>query len=1126
MIEFLTPDALAQLKEASAIVDKLVPQIEKIKNFKPPTTPSGADSAAKQMIADLKAQEQAIKQATNALIQEEKVKQQVLATEIKQSNAIKANIAQREAQRKASVAQQQADEKAAKAAERSALANQRLNDAYGKLNASRNQAARTLQNLIASETASNAEIRKAQREFDILDGKVKKADKAVGNFSRNVGNYGSALSGVTQLMSAFGIATGLALGASVVKNIYETTKQLQSLDLALKMVSETQEIYGANVNFVKNISEKWGIEIKGLTEQFTQFYVNAKGKLSETDIKKTFEGIAKAGSLMGISIDKQNDAFYAFNQMLSKGTVQAEELKKQLGNALPGAIKAATMAYQELNPNLKVTEQMMLDQMKAGNLVSTEMVPAIIRAYQKLYGIENVTGIETLISKQNRLSNSWTEMVAAMSASNSLTIAGRTLSGMTILAQGFLDVLTKVLSTQEQINKQSMSIDFTVGQTAAQEDVDAFGGNTKESQITYAKDLLKSDIEEYNFLVKRYNKLNKELSESNFPLFQYNLKAEIEGVSKSMGYFQGRINALRENINPTVSPTTPDDGGDKDKKQKERIRLNYEEVKSLYDLQIARLKEQQVLQKEITDNQDAPDYTRLEARKEYSRLAVEILDKQYKKEQALALQNLTDNLNKAQEQYEKNIENGYNDVKNNEEFAKAKADIEATFLNQTELALINHSRNWQNLMYEDADFNEKIKKATFEKEEKLRKQTIKDVNDLNDAINKSEQEKNLKISNNERLTLQTRQKGFQEYQHQALLQLQRDKQRETTGKETITQLALLDKKYEELAEAITGLESPLDVANQKMKDFLNNATFDTINTGLDSLGLNSLKIFTDIDEKGQSTFDKLFEAAKLTGEELKVVFQGVGDVFQDVMNMMMEASNRRFEAEKQQLEEQTKIAIAFAGDSDTAIAEIERQAEEKRKAIQRREFQAKKQQAIFNIAIDTAQAIAATIGRTGFFGIPLTAIVAALGLAQIAVVQAQEIPAYKTGTDNHKGGTMLVNDGIGSNYKETIQTPDGKIYQPKERNVIMNAPKGTKVFTHDQWQRNLDNILMKNDINYSQPNVVVNSGMSDEQVDRIVNTIANKQESHLSLDKSGIKHYVSNGHTQKEILNNQVTFGR
>ena len=54
-IEFLTPDALAQLKQASEIVDKLVPQIEKISKFKAPTTPSGADNSAKQMEADLAA---------------------------------------------------------------------------------------------------------------------------------------------------------------------------------------------------------------------------------------------------------------------------------------------------------------------------------------------------------------------------------------------------------------------------------------------------------------------------------------------------------------------------------------------------------------------------------------------------------------------------------------------------------------------------------------------------------------------------------------------------------------------------------------------------------------------------------------------------------------------------------------------------------------------------------------------------------------------------------------------------------------------------------------------------------------------------------------------------------------
>jgi hypothetical protein len=283
-----------------------------------------------------------------------------------------------------------------------------------------------------------------------------------------------------------------------------------------------------------------------------------------------------------------------------------------------------------------------------------------------------------------------------------------------------------------------------------------------------------------------------------------------------------------------------------------------------------------------------------------------------------------------------------------------------------------------------------------------------------------------------------------------------------------------------------------------------------------------------MDEAGlSSVFDILDGKLASFGDNWQAKALLISEAMQEMYNFIANLSEQNFEREKQQLEEETNIALAFAGDSQSAKDEIERQAEVKRKEIRRREFQAQKEQAKFNILINTAQAVMATFARLGFpLGVPLAAIMTAVGLAQLAAVNAQEIPAYKDGTDNHGGGAMLVNDGSGSNYKETIQTPDGKIYQHKERNVIMNAPKGTKVFTHDQWQRNLDNILTSNSIGYAQPNVVVNSGMSDSQVDRIVSTIQNKQESHLALDKNGIKHYVSNGHTTKEILNNQVTFGR
>jgi hypothetical protein len=275
----------------------------------------------------------------------------------------------------------------------------------------------------------------------------------------------------------------------------------------------------------------------------------------------------------------------------------------------------------------------------------------------------------------------------------------------------------------------------------------------------------------------------------------------------------------------------------------------------------------------------------------------------------------------------------------------------------------------------------------------------------------------------------------------------------------------------------------------------------------------------------KTTFDILNKNILGFGTNATVTALAISESFQEMYNFINGLSQENFDEQRERLRQETEIALAFAGDSASAQEEIRRQAEEKEKEIRRREFNAKKQQAKFNIGIDLAQAVMATFARLGFpAGVPLAAIMTAIGLAQIAAINSQEVPAFKDG-GVHDGGLMLVNDAKGSNFRETIKTPDGKLYQPKERNVIMNAPKGTEIFTPDQWQKNLDSMLMSNNISYAQPNINLTADF-DKVGSKIVNAINNKQEYHQTFDRSGIKNYISNGHTQKEILNNQVTFGR
>lgn len=324
-------------------------------------------------------------------------------------------------------------------ADRQARATSALAGAMANLTAKHQQAKITLQNLIASQTASTAEIKKAQKEYDALDKRVVKANNAVRQFNYNVGNYPKqAISGIRNLIGAFGIVGGVSLFATIAQDVFKTTKELQGLDNALKQVSWTQEAYSRNQEFLKKTSEDFGLEIKGLTQQFTQFYVSAKDKLSQTEIEGIFTSISKAGSVMGLSIDAQNRAFNALNQMMSKGVVSSEELKGQLGEALPGA-------FGIMAKSLNVNEQQLGKMLQQGQLLASDVLPKFAEQLEKVYGIETIDRVETLSASQNRLSNSWTEMIRSLNESET--------GGISQFFKTMIDGLNTILNLIIEANK-------------------------------------------------------------------------------------------------------------------------------------------------------------------------------------------------------------------------------------------------------------------------------------------------------------------------------------------------------------------------------------------------------------------------------------------------------------------------------------------------------------------------------------------------------------------------------------------------------------------------------------------------------------------------------------------------
>lgn len=243
--------------------------------------------------------------------------------------------------------------------------------------------------------------------------------------------------------------------------------------------------------------------------------------------------------------------------------------------------------------------------------------------------------------------------------------------------------------------------------------------------------------------------------------------------------------------------------------------------------------------------------------------------------------------------------------------------------------------------------------------------------------------------------------------------------------------------------------------------------------------------------------------------DYKETFNEIAGLAQKGASIIADFNDMNFKNEYSRLSDQKDIAIKFAGESAEARLKIEADYEKRRKEIANRENKAKQKQAIFNIAIDTAQAIMNTVGKAGFAGLPMALILGAMGAAQIAMVAAQKIPEYFEG-GTHKGGLMLVNDAKGSNYKETIVTPDGRIMQPTDRNVLMDAPSGTQIYTPEQWhEKQLFEMMQGKGISMTN-NYAKSNGLTYEQMDAIIGKhFANITTNTTILDKNGFQSFSS-----------------
>ena len=1027
-----------------------------------------------------------------------------------------------------------------------ALAVSSVANAYNKLNAERTIAKNKLRDLVASEQASNAEIRKAQREFDVLDQRVRKADRAVNDFSKSVGNYKTALSGVSNLMGAFGIATGLYLAADIVRNIFQTTKELQSLDLALRNVSGSQEQFAANQSFLSTLANQYGVEIKSLTKNYTDFNAAAKGIISQKEINAIFTSVSKSAAAMGLSLESTDGAFLALEQMMSKGTVQAEELKKQLGNALPGAMRAAAMAYMELHPAIKtiqIAERELMADMKKGAIDSATYIPLIVKNLEKLYGIENLEHIDTLQGAVNRLSNSWTDLVRDMSSSkNEGAIAF--FSGILAVITSTTNELGRFLASWDVLYDKAKIKGAAAGKAKFKEDIG--DATTKEGADGIARFDKKiavveiarsmSDIEQIDARLAELDKITVanliSTAALGIRLFQTRkLKLQREMALENKAFYESMYKDTNKFLAGTYFEDESGVGkgkgkgkGDKEAKSSHQINIQDKLLKEEFDMAIRMLEVARKFQEEIFNDEEKTYAERLAAREVYSKTTLDLIDAQNNREIRIEKDKAEQLLKNQTEARDKDLKSNATNVKNG--FADKRIEIENRYAENVKTINYNLAQALYKIDLDYLGKNHDLQEQDFAFFEKIQKEKQRLTKETANIYFEMAQERRLKDSNDESRSLTQRQASFESWKDMAEAQLFFDEAlAKSNSNQSPEALAKITAEFDKLRNSIKETLSPLQKFAKETKGWLKEFTSSFI---ADAGFSQTFKFFED---DFFTNIDKAFTDGLISKEEkFAAYFNAIAEMGQEAYNFLSQMSQANFEDQKQKLQEERDTALLYAGDSATGRAEIERQYQKEQKRINKQEAKAKKDMAKFNIFIDTAQAIVAFLAK-GDIGASIAAGV--IGAFELAAVSAKDTPQYWRGTDNAKEGLAWTQEKgrevILDNRRrlKSIGSDSGA--------TLTKMSAGDKVLTAEQsmqyFYEEYNKLLNTNNISPFSSTLrgtpllsarqTESQGMSDNQVEKIVSAIENKVEYRSSFDKSGFREFVSKGTVETENQNNR-----
>lgn len=253
----------------------------------------------------------------------------------------------------------------------------------------------------------------SQRMAGIFRGMERATVLATGPLS----GFGSRLAVLSALVESVGlksamlIASMTAITASLTLMGFASVRarmEMEKLNGLLLAATGAHVLVGKEMEYVTDISLKLGQNVRTLAPSFASFATSARlSGMTLKETRNTFEAFAEAGTALRLSEEQMGRVFLALEQMMSKGTVQSQELKIQLGQVLPGAFELAAFAMGK-------TQREFAKMLEQGQIATNEFLPKFAAKIREVFGPSTLEGMTSIQAELGRFGTAFFKASIAM----------------------------------------------------------------------------------------------------------------------------------------------------------------------------------------------------------------------------------------------------------------------------------------------------------------------------------------------------------------------------------------------------------------------------------------------------------------------------------------------------------------------------------------------------------------------------------------------------------------------------------------------------------------------------------------------------------------------------------------